>query len=109
MSPGVHAAVVKTALSRFAADSMHPAQARDLIRQQATAAIKSLANAQPPSIGLPATLQVRFRNADLAEMATWISGVERAGQVQVSISDDDPVRLFRAFIAAVVLTRGIGE
>jgi D-amino peptidase len=109
VSPGVHAAVVKTALSRFAADSMHPAQARDLIRQQATAAIKSLANAQPPSIGLPATLQVRFRNADLAEMATWISGVERAGQVQVSISDDDPVRLFRAFIAAVVLTRGIGE
>jgi len=35
VSPGVYPAVVKTAVSRFAADSLHPAAARELIRAQA--------------------------------------------------------------------------
>ena len=35
VSPGVHRAVVKTAVSRFAADSLHPTQACELIRTQA--------------------------------------------------------------------------
>jgi D-amino peptidase len=109
VNPGIQAAVVKKALSRFSADSMHPARARDLIREQAAAAIRSLPGMRTPTIDLPATLTVSFRNADLAEMATWLDGVERAGQVVVTMTDDDPIRLYRRFIAAVVLTRDIAE
>ena len=109
VSPGVHAAVVKTAVSRFAADSLHPTDACDLIRTQARAAIEGLASAAPPAITLPATLDVTFRNADLADMATWISGVERTGTVTVAITDEDPIRLFRTFICTVLLTRDIAE
>lgn len=109
VSPGVHQAVVKTAISRFAADSMHPAAARDLIRAKAEAAMASLADARTPAITLPATLEITYRNPDLAEMATWISGVTRHGNSTVAITDEDPIRLFRTFINTVVLTRDIAE
>ena len=109
VNPGVHTAVVKTAISRFAADSMHPAQARDLIRTKAEAAISALADSRPPTITLPATLSVTFRNPDLAEMATWITGVRRSDNTTTEIVDDDPLRLFRKFVSVVLLTRGIAE
>jgi D-amino peptidase len=107
--PGIRAAVVKNSVSRFAADSMHPEQARDVIRQAADAAVRQLADARPPAIDLPATLTVRFRNADLAEMGTWINGVARDDELTVRLTDDDPVRLYRAFVTLVLLTRGIAE
>jgi D-amino peptidase len=109
INPGVYTAVVKTAVSRFAADSMHPAQACELIRSKAQAAVGALADARPPAIELPGTLSVTFRNADLAEMATWINGVSRAGSTTAEIVGDDPLRLFRTFITVVLLTRGIAE
>jgi D-amino peptidase len=109
INPGVHAAVVKSALGRFAADSMHPAVACELIREQAQVAIGALGDAAPPDIALPATLMIAFRNADLAEMATWVAGVERVDDTRVTLRDDDPIRLFRTFIHAVLLTRQIAE
>ncbi|MFD7902194.1 M55 family metallopeptidase [Kitasatospora sp. NPDC059747] len=107
--PAAEAVVVKTSVSRFAADSLHPEQARELIRDGANTAVRNLGDAAPPAIALPATLTVRFRNADLAEMATWIAGVIRADDLTVHITDDDPVRLYRAFVTVVLLTRGIAE
>ena len=100
--------MVKRAVSRFSAESLHPFEARSLIRDAARQAVESLP-AQPPPIELPATLAVTFRNADLAAMATWITGVERTGGVTVRLSDDDPVALFHRFITIVILTRGIAE
>jgi D-amino peptidase len=107
--PGIHTAVVKRAVTRFAADSLHPAQARDLIRSRAGAAVASLATAGPPTISLPATLEITYRNPDLAAMATWIEGVSRLGNTVVTMTDDDPLRLFRRFIVTVILTREIAE
>ena len=119
--PGARAAVVKESVNRFAADSLHPQQARELIREQAGLAVAALAETgsaerRLPGIELPATLVVRFRNPDLAEMATWITGVERGGTgaesddpTLVRMTDDDPVRLYRTFVTVVLLTRGIAE
>ncbi|MEU9993171.1 M55 family metallopeptidase [Streptomyces sp. NPDC048045] len=107
--PGIRAAVVKNSVSRFAADSLHPEQAREVITQTAGAAVRRLEDARLPAIALPAALTVRFRNADLAEMATWINGVTREDELTVRLRDDDPVRLYRAFVTVVLLTRGIAE
>jgi D-amino peptidase len=109
--PEVRAAVVKQSVNRFAADSLHPEQARALIRAEARTAVEALGDIAPPRITLPATLSVRMRNPDLAEMATWISGVVRDDREQtiVHLTDDDPIRLYRTFIAVVILTRGIAE
>ncbi|MFE0464948.1 M55 family metallopeptidase [Kitasatospora sp. NPDC058965] len=107
--PGLRSAVVKTSVSRFAADSLHPEEACELIRQRAGEAVRELPGARLPAITLPATLTVRFRNADLAEMATWITGVVREDGLTVSITGDDPIRLYRIFVTVVQLTRGIAE
>jgi D-amino peptidase len=109
--PDAVGAVVKSSVSRFAADSLHPEEAREVIREAARTAVGALPSAGLPRIELPATLTVRMRNPDLAEMATWITGVERdpADAVTVRLTDDDPVRLYRTFITVVLLTRGIAE
>jgi D-amino peptidase len=103
--------VVKQSLGRFAADSMHPSQARVLIQEAAMEAVRDIGSAAPPSIKLPATLSVRMRNPDLAETATWIEGVaaDAADPALVHLTDDDPIRLYRRFVTVVQLTRGIAE
>ncbi|HEY3867073.1 MAG TPA: M55 family metallopeptidase [Actinocrinis sp.] len=109
--PGVHTAVVKDSVNRFAADSLHPYDARALIGHAARLAVEEAASAAPPRIELPATLAVRLRNPDLAEMAAWINGVTRDKDdpAVVLLTGDDPIRLYRTFIMLVLLTRGIAE
>ena len=107
--PGIHSAVVKSSVTRFAADSLHPTEACELIRERAAAAIAGLGSARPPQIELPATLEVLFHNGDLAEMATRISGVDRVDARTVTVTDDDPIELYRTFVTVVLLTRSIVE
>ncbi|GGU60951.1 transporter [Streptomyces albospinus] len=107
--PDIRSVVVKSSVSRFAADSLHPEDARELIRKAAREAIRTLPETGLPRIGLPATLTVRFRNPDLADMATWITGVVPVDAVTVQLTDEDPIRLYRRFVTLVLLTRGIAE
>ena len=43
----------------------------------------------------------------MAEMATWIRGVERTSARVTRATDTDRLRLFRTFITTVLLTRGL--
>jgi D-amino peptidase len=105
--PRVGTAVVKNSISRFAASSLHPEVACDLIRTAATRAIEGLGDAQAPDLPAPSTLEVTWRTADMAEMATWIRGIERTSARVTRVTDTDRLRLFRTFITSVLLTRGI--
>jgi D-amino peptidase len=107
--PSVHAAVVKSSVSRFAADSLHPERARELIREQACLAIASLPSAQQVAIALPATVRVRFKTTDYAELAARISGCERTGPSTAQLVGDDPLALYGDFITIVLLCRGLTE
>jgi D-amino peptidase len=112
--PRARAAVVKRSVSRFAAESLHPARANRLIADTAQQAMQTvLAGGVEPSANIerPVTLTVRLRNPDLAEMATWLERVEpdRDDPTVVHLSDDDLIRLYRTFITLVMLTRGIAE
>jgi D-amino peptidase len=107
--PEIETVVVKRSITRFAAESLHPDRACELIRAGAARALARAATAPPPAIDLPATLEVTFLTADMAEMATWVRGVTRAGERTVTMTDDDPLRLFRSFITIIALTRSIVE
>ncbi|HTZ44912.1 MAG TPA: M55 family metallopeptidase [Jatrophihabitans sp.] len=112
--PEARAAVVKQSVSRFAAESLHPARATRLIAERAREAVAALrgSGAGPAArIELPATLTVRLRNPDLAEMATWLERVEPDPDdpTVVELVDDDPIRLYRTFVTLILLTRGIAE
>jgi D-amino peptidase len=106
--PGVHSAVVKEHVSRLAAHSLHPVRACSLIRERAAAAISATAAASPPPLA-PGILEVFVRTTDIAEAATWVRGVERTGPRQLRIQGDDLLATYRAFCAAILLTRSVAE
>jgi D-amino peptidase len=109
LCPGIRSAVVKRSVTRFAAESLHPDIACELIRTEAKAAIEGVASARPPAITLPATLGIRFHNSDYALLATRIAGVVRTGDVTATIDGADPLALFDTFITVVLLCRGFVE
>jgi D-amino peptidase len=105
--PGIEVVQVKTSVSRYAAQHLHPEVARELIHQTVRASLS--AGAPAPAIALPATVEVEFSSPDMAEQSTWVRGVSRVDNRTVSVTDDDPLRLFRTFITLVYLTRSLVE
>jgi len=108
-APAIEAVVVKRSVTRFAAESLHPAEACERIRAGAERAVARASEIGPPRIELPARLEVDLLTADFADMATWIAGFRRTGVRSVAIESDDPLGLFRAFVTMIALTRSIVE
>ncbi len=111
LSPPPLGVMVKRSVTRFAAESLHPAVARERI---ATAAREALTTAQPASTPVfpsPTTIELTFLTADMAEMCAWIQGVERiqGASRTVRFSGSDFLGLFRTFVTIVMLTRGLVE
>lgn len=107
--PGVQRAIVKTSVSRFAASSLHPDRARTLITEAACLAIASLSTARQVAIALPATIEIRFKSSDYAELASRVGGCTRTGVLSAQLEVDDPLELYRTFISVVLLCRGLAE
>ncbi len=105
--PGIETIEVKRSVSRYAAEHLHPATARERIRDGVASALRDVPS--PPRISLPATVEVELLSPDLAEQATWIHGVTRLDGRTVSFTGDDPLRLFRTFMTLVFLTRSLAE
>jgi D-amino peptidase len=106
--PGVTQAVVKEHVSRVAAHSLHPEAACELIRGRAEVAMSAAASAAPPPLD-PGILEVFVRTTDIAEAASWVRGVERVGPRALRIRGADRLATYRAFCAAILLTRTIAE
>jgi D-amino peptidase len=125
--PGVHTAVVKEPVSRIAAHSLHPDRACALIRETAAKAVASAAGNGPsawaaavsagqggsppvaPQLIPPVSLELTVRTTDIAEAATWVRGVDRAGPRELRIAGSDALAVYRSFCAMILLTRTIAE
>lgn len=106
--PGVHGAVVKEHVSRLAAHSLHPDKACGVIRKAAERAVSSAAAAPPPPLD-PGVLEIFVRNTDIAEACSWVRGVEQTGPRQLRIQGEDRLATYRAFCAAILLSRSVAE
>ncbi|MGO8961742.1 MAG: M55 family metallopeptidase [Streptosporangiaceae bacterium] len=106
--PGIHQAVVKEPVSRLAAHSMHPDRACALIRDRAQAAVAAAGAAPPPRLD-PGALEISVRTTDIAEAASWVRGVDRTGPRELRIHGPDQLATYRAFCAAIMLTRSVAE
>jgi D-amino peptidase len=108
--PDVVGIVVKEAATRFAASSLTPTDACLAIREGARAAITRLTQGAPKvGVGAPFRLEVDWLTADMAEMASWIGGVERIGARSVAFAGDDPHAIYERFVATIAITRSIVE
>ncbi len=77
----------RKSFTRFGATNLHPELAREKIAAGARHAVERAASTglQPPAITLPATLDIHLQTADMAEVASWVRGVERTGLRQIAI------------------------
>lgn len=107
--PGIEVVQVKHAVNRFAALSVHPEQARELIRVGTERAVRRATEIGPPHFSPPISMEVDFLTADMAELATWIREVNRTADRTVTITGENPLRVFRTFITVVSLTRSLVE
>jgi D-amino peptidase len=103
--PDAERVVVKESFSRLGASNLHPETARAAIADGARRAVERAAGLQPPAVALPATLEVHMQTADMAEVASWVRGAERTGLRTVNITGDEPLAMFRSFVAVTYITR----
>jgi D-amino peptidase len=76
--PGASTVAVKRALGQAAAEALHPAVARDRLRQEAATAVAKRAQVSPFRISGPVALEVDLYISYALDTATLIPGVERA-------------------------------
>lgn len=105
IAPKAESVVVKDSLTRFAAANLHPERARAEIAAAAQLAVERAADAPLPAVALPLHLAIDFQTADMAEVATWVKGVDRTGIRQVAIEAADPLAAYRSFVSITYITR----
>ena len=98
---------LRESIGRFAASHMHPTIARELLYAGASQAVRNISAIQPTRFSLPVTLEITFLVADMAEMSTWIRGVERTSARSVKVVSDQLLDLYRTFVTIIALTRSL--
>lgn len=108
--PWAEKVVVKTAVSRRAAASVHPSVARGRVRDGAARAVRRAAAGElkPLDVGRPIKLEAEYENAGQADHAAIVPLAERYGDRGVRVTVDDPETAYRAFLAGVRLATGLG-
>ncbi|HEY7023998.1 MAG TPA: M55 family metallopeptidase [Candidatus Limnocylindrales bacterium] len=103
--PWAETVVVKHAISYQAADSVHPALARDMIRDAARRSVERArgegSTLQPLTMEPPIDLRIEFTTPAQADFVAVMPGFDRIADRSVVFVADDAVMLFRALISAV--------
>jgi len=99
---------VKASLGRGSARSVHPEQARELIRSGAERAVRRVGELRPPEVPRPVALDVDLLTADLAEIATLVRGVTRIATRTIRI-EGEPLDAYRSFVGMLVVTRQLAS
>jgi D-amino peptidase len=101
--PGVRTVVVKQAFGRGVARSLHPEEARDLIRKAAAEVTGDPSQFQPYRPEPPFVLEVDVLNTGIADLCSLAPGVERTGPRTLRFETDDFMQAFRCLLAFTYL------
>jgi len=102
----IETVVVKTALSRMAAECLPPPVTQDLIQNAAKRAVKGLINGQAPkpfTVTVPVQVTIDFNTSEQADQAAIFPGSRRLDGRRLTITADDMLAAYLAFQAAVAL------
>lgn len=103
--PEVESVVVKEAVSRFAANCMHPAEARKLIKSKVEDVLKNKMNLiQPSKLEGPVEIEVKFMHSGMAENAMLMPGVELVSPNTVKYVARDLLEAYK--VRSVLITLG---
>jgi D-amino peptidase len=103
--PWAERVIVKAAIGRRAAASVHPSVARERVRAGAEEAVRraTAGKLEPLEVERPIVLEAEYRHALEADYAALVPGAERYGDRGVRVTTEDPVIAYRAFLAGVRL------
>ncbi len=103
--PWAERVVVKRAIAWQAADSLHPAVARDMIREASQRVVTRATGERLPLLTLPPPIELRLQLATpgQAAMAAVTPGFEREADRSIIYRADDPLDMFRALITTARL------
>lgn len=101
--PGVETVTVKWAVSRLAARSLHPTQARAAVREGAAKAVAGADRFRPFHLDPPYTLEIDTIDTAMADAAAIMPGVLRPGPRTLRYVADDVSTMFRALLALIRL------
>ncbi len=92
--PNVEGIVVKEGCSRFSAISVHPTVARERIYNGVKAALERLDEIKPLDCPAELTMEIDFKDSNMADTASLVPGVKRLSSRTVSFTSD-PVTVFK--------------
>lgn len=100
--PWVTGIVVKDSIGRYAANSLSPARAQELIREGARDAIATMTQrgVKPFTFEPPIALELDFVSTQSADFVDMMPGFERIGGRTVRFVHDDYRVVFKAFVCA---------
>ena len=97
---------VKRTIRLQTAELLHPEECRRLIRAGAKRAIERLATFRPTRPQSPTTVEITYKNPDLADIASIVPTVERASRYSVRFQSED---YLKAYQLIRVLYRNLSE
>jgi D-amino peptidase len=101
LGDGVETAVVKEGIGRYAAKSLTPEAAQDLIEKKAKIALENRSRIEPLKLKPPYRFELTFLRSEKANWGELIPQVKRIGPRTVQFETDDYIegyKLFRALI-----------
>lgn len=107
-APDAEHVLTKTSITRASADSLHPTESCHRIREAAERATRRAGSMTKRPIEGSASLELDVQTSDMADVATWVGGVDRVAERTVAISGDDLLDVFRRFVAVNYITRQAG-
>jgi D-amino peptidase len=60
---------------------------------------------RPPAIARPVKVDMEFRTADMADIATWVREVERPSERTARITGAGLLSAYQSFVAVTYITR----
>ncbi len=81
-----------------AAKMLHPTKAQQMIKQKTTEALTDLKKFKPLKLQSPVTMEVRYKDEEDAERASWFPGAKRTGERSVSYTHQDLMEVLKFFM-----------
>jgi D-amino peptidase len=81
-----------------AAKMLHPTKAQQMIKQKTTEALTDLKKFKPLKLQSPVTMEVRYKDEEDAERASWFPAAKRTGERSVSYTHQDLMEVLKFFM-----------
>lgn len=109
-TPDAEHVQTKESITRFSALNLHPAVSCARIAKAAKLATERLSSGslRPPQLEIPVNLELDTQTSDMAQVASWVGGVDLVAERTVSIKGDDLLDVFKKFVAVNYITRQAG-